>query len=71
MSSHRELFEFSLYLLLVYFISLCFQKVFAGIAVPIQMRYRITSQVVGARQCRALTGIPHGNENRYSGIKKE
>jgi hypothetical protein len=34
-------------------------------AVPIQMRYSITSQGVGARHCRALTGIPHGNENRY------
>ncbi|AUB38188.1 hypothetical protein COO91_04153 [Nostoc flagelliforme CCNUN1] len=29
------------------------------------MRYSITSQAVGARQCRALTGIPRGNENRY------
>ncbi|QFS48739.1 hypothetical protein GXM_06233 [Nostoc sphaeroides CCNUC1] len=30
MSKYRELFQFSLYLLLVYFISLRFQKVFAG-----------------------------------------
>ncbi|MEH2059785.1 MAG: NB-ARC domain-containing protein [Nostoc sp.] len=35
------------------------------IAVSIQMRYNITSQGVGARQCRAPTGVPHVNENRY------
>ncbi|MEH2350979.1 MAG: hypothetical protein V7K55_23840 [Nostoc sp.] len=35
------------------------------IAVPIQMRYNITSPGVGARQCRAPTGVPHINENRY------
>ena len=23
------------------------------------------AKAVGARHCRALTGIPHGNENRY------
>jgi hypothetical protein len=30
------------------------------------MRYKIILQGVGARQCRALTGVPHVNENRYS-----
>jgi hypothetical protein len=35
------------------------------IAVPIQMRYNITSTGVGARQYRALTGVLHVNENRY------
>ncbi len=29
------------------------------IAVPIQMWYNITSQSVGARQCRAPTGVPY------------
>ncbi len=37
----------------------------AGIAVPTQMRYNIISSGVGARQCRAPTGVPHVNENRY------
>ncbi|MBW4452667.1 MAG: hypothetical protein KME55_08175 [Nostoc indistinguendum CM1-VF10] len=36
-----------------------------SIAVPIQMRYKIILQDVGARHCRALTGVPHVNENRY------
>ncbi|MHC5613246.1 MAG: hypothetical protein ACYTXA_20160 [Nostoc sp.] len=35
------------------------------IAVSIQMRYNITSRGVGARQCRAPTGVPDVNENRY------
>ncbi|MEH2055652.1 MAG: hypothetical protein V7K97_05660 [Nostoc sp.] len=35
------------------------------IAVSIQMRYNITSQGVGARHCRAPTGVLHVNENRY------
>ncbi len=30
-----------------------------AIAVLIQMRYNIISQGVGARQCRALTGVRH------------
>ncbi|MEH2055011.1 MAG: hypothetical protein V7K97_02270 [Nostoc sp.] len=30
------------------------------------MRYNITSQGVGARHCRAPTGVPHVNENRYN-----
>jgi hypothetical protein len=38
----------------------------ANIAVPIQMRYNIRSRDVGARQCRAPTGVPHVNENRYN-----
>ncbi|MBD2560943.1 hypothetical protein H6G95_09980 [Nostoc linckia FACHB-391] len=29
------------------------------------MRYNIISPGVGARQCRAPTGVPHVNENRY------
>ncbi|MBX9256383.1 hypothetical protein H1Q63_21075 [Desmonostoc muscorum CCALA 125] len=29
------------------------------IAVPIQMRYNIMSPGVGARHCRAPTGVPH------------
>ncbi|MBD2532472.1 hypothetical protein H6G97_23960 [Nostoc flagelliforme FACHB-838] len=29
------------------------------------MRYKIILQGVGARQCRAPTGVPHVNENRY------
>ncbi|QFS45261.1 hypothetical protein [Nostoc sphaeroides] len=33
------------------------------------MRYSIISQGVGARHCRALTGIPHGNENRYIALE--
>ncbi|WP_335108468.1 hypothetical protein [Nostoc sp.] len=37
-----------------------------AIAVPIQMRYNIILRGVGARQCRAPTGVPHVNENRYS-----
>jgi membrane protein YdbS with pleckstrin-like domain len=37
-------------------------------AVPIQMRYKIRSPDVGARQCRALTGVPHVNENRYNAV---
>ncbi|WP_298912229.1 hypothetical protein [uncultured Nostoc sp.] len=36
------------------------------IAVPIQIRYNIISPGVGARQCRALTGVPYVNKNRYS-----
>ncbi|MEH2397587.1 hypothetical protein [Nostoc sp.] len=36
-----------------------------NIAVPIQMRYNIISPGVGARHCRAPTGVPHVNENRY------
>ncbi len=38
------------------------------IAVPIYMRYNITSRGVEARQCRAPTGVPHVNENRYKSI---
>ncbi|WP_152589007.1 hypothetical protein [Nostoc sphaeroides] len=30
------------------------------------MRYNIISQGVRARQCRAPTGVPHVNENRYN-----
>ncbi|MBD2564416.1 MULTISPECIES: hypothetical protein [Nostoc] len=40
-----------------------------NMAVPIQMRYNITSRGVGARHCRAPTGVPHVNENRYNSIK--
>ncbi|MEH2397610.1 hypothetical protein [Nostoc sp.] len=40
------------------------------VAVPIQMRYNIISPGVGARQCRAPTGVPHVNENRYIRAKK-
>ncbi|WP_157816443.1 hypothetical protein [Nostoc flagelliforme] len=29
------------------------------------MWYNITSRGVEARQCRASTGVPHVNENRY------
>ncbi|WP_158680515.1 hypothetical protein [Nostoc sp. 'Lobaria pulmonaria (5183) cyanobiont'] len=29
------------------------------------MQYNIILRGVGARQCRAPTGVPHGNENRY------
>ncbi|WP_334963548.1 hypothetical protein [Nostoc sp.] len=36
------------------------------IAVPIQMQYNVTSRGVGARQCRAPTGVPHVNDNCYS-----
>ncbi|MGI2905296.1 type I restriction endonuclease subunit R [Tolypothrix sp. VBCCA 56010] len=36
------------------------------IAVPIQMRYNIISSRVGARQCRAPTGVPHVTENCYT-----
>jgi len=40
------------------------------IAVPIQMRYNIISPGVGARQCRALTGVPHAcREPLYSGSR--
>ncbi|MBD2565308.1 MULTISPECIES: hypothetical protein [Nostoc] len=28
--------------------------------------YNITSRGVGARHCRAPTGVPHVNEKRYS-----
>ncbi|MEH2065972.1 MAG: hypothetical protein V7K50_27555 [Nostoc sp.] len=35
------------------------------IAVPIQMQYNVTSRGVGARQCRAPTGVPHVNDNCY------
>ena len=38
------------------------------IAVPIQMRYNIISRGVGARQCRAPTGVTHVNEKRYINI---
>jgi hypothetical protein len=31
----------------------------SGIALPIQMRYKIVSRDVGARHCRALTDVPH------------
>ncbi|MEH2288826.1 hypothetical protein [Nostoc sp.] len=30
------------------------------------MRYNIISRGVGARHCRAPTGVPHANEKRYS-----
>ncbi|MEI1374616.1 hypothetical protein PQG02_28900 [Nostoc sp. UHCC 0926] len=30
------------------------------------MRYNIISPGVGARQCRAPTGVPYVNKNRYS-----
>ncbi|MEH2043031.1 hypothetical protein [Nostoc sp.] len=33
------------------------------------MRYKIISRGVGARQCRAPTGVPHTNEKRYSAMK--
>ncbi|WP_190234117.1 hypothetical protein [Nostoc sp. 'Peltigera membranacea cyanobiont' 213] len=29
------------------------------------MRYKIKSRSVGARHCRAPTGVPHVNEKRY------
>jgi hypothetical protein len=35
------------------------------IAVLSWVRYNIISLGVGARQCRALTGVPHANEKRY------
>ncbi|WP_277926756.1 MULTISPECIES: hypothetical protein [Nostoc] len=35
------------------------------VAVPIQMRYNITSRGVGARHCRAPTGVTDVNENGY------
>ncbi len=34
------------------------------------MRYNIISRGVGARQCRAPTGVPHTNEKRYNKIDK-
>ncbi len=43
-----------------------FSSVHYDIAVPIQMRYNIISRGVGARQCRAPTGVPHTNEKRYN-----
>jgi hypothetical protein len=42
-----------------------------AIAVPIQMRYNIRSQDVGARHCRAPTGVPHLNKNRYIFARQE
>jgi hypothetical protein len=33
------------------------------------MRYNIRSRDVGARQCRAPTGVPYVNENRYKSAK--
>ncbi|WP_158680241.1 hypothetical protein [Nostoc sp. 'Lobaria pulmonaria (5183) cyanobiont'] len=41
---------------------------YSYIAVPIQMQYNIISWGVGARQCRAPTGVSHANEKRYSRI---
>ncbi|MEH2065715.1 MAG: DUF4278 domain-containing protein [Nostoc sp.] len=38
----------------------------AYIAVPIQMQYKVTSRGVGARHCRAPTGVPHVNDNCYN-----
>ncbi|MCC5605038.1 hypothetical protein [Nostoc favosum] len=46
-------------------LSKALEKYGGCIAVPIQMRYNITSQGVGARQCRALTGIPHKKALTY------
>ncbi|MCC5603301.1 hypothetical protein [Nostoc favosum] len=43
--------------------------IYVFIAVPIQMRYNITSPGVGARHCRAPTGVPHVNENGYIFVK--
>ncbi|MHC5862145.1 hypothetical protein [Nostoc sp.] len=33
------------------------------------MRYNITSRGVGARHCRAPTGVPQVNENRYTNVR--
>ncbi|MEH2064093.1 MAG: hypothetical protein V7K50_17810 [Nostoc sp.] len=30
------------------------------------MQYNVTSRGVGARQCRAPTGVPHVNDNCYN-----
>ncbi|MEH2058512.1 MAG: hypothetical protein V7K97_20640 [Nostoc sp.] len=35
------------------------------------MQYNVTSRGVGARHCRAPTGVPHVNDNCYMKVYKD